>query len=66
MRNRKTKSGEWLSKEMKAFMSSKLNESNDELDIKTQKKFNKISKKYKLKYKTKEIVIKIIGKVIKR
>lgn len=61
-RNRKTKNGEWISKEMKSFMSSKLIESNEELDENRKNKFNKLSRKHKLKCNFR----KLVGKIVKK
>ena len=59
-RNRKTENGDWVTKKMADFMSTKLSESNNTLDDKQQKKFNKKSKQFRdfqgIKYKIKKVV----------
>ncbi len=60
LRNRKCKDGkEWLTKDMRKFMQSKLKESNEELDEINKKKINK-------KVKKKILLSKIKGKVIRK
>lgn len=61
-RNRKTNDGEWLSTSMKNFMSTKLKDSNEQLDESSKKKFNSKSKKYKTYSNVKNKIKKIIKK----
>ena len=59
-RNRKTENGDWVTKKMADFMSTKLSESNKTLNDKQKKKFNKKSKQFRdfqgIKHKIKKVV----------
>ncbi|WP_338587258.1 radical SAM protein [Clostridium baratii] len=65
-RNRKTNNGEWITENMKNFMSSKLYETNRILSDEEKNMFNKLSKKYsneyKIKKKIKRTFLKLKGK----
>ena len=64
-RNRKTDKGNWITKDMSKFMSSKLYETNEAIDENKKKEFNRLSKKYLKEYKIKRKIKSIILKVKK-
>ena len=61
-RNRKTESGDWGTEKLAYFMSSKLNESNEEIDDKQKQKYNRKSKNFK----NMQTIKNKLRKVIKR
>ena len=61
-RNRNTEYGEWLSKDMKLFMSTKLNESNSEYNEKEKERYNKKSALYKKNLEVKAKIKKVMKK----
>jgi len=60
-RNRKTDNGNWVTNEMAEFMSSKLIESNSELNEDKKKKYNKKSRRYNIMKNIKKKIRSIVN-----
>lgn len=60
-RNRKTSEGQWVTDEMAEFMSSKLIESNSELNEDKKKKYNKKSRRYNIMKNIKKKIRSIVN-----
>lgn len=63
LRNRKDNQGEWLKPKMKAFMSSKLVESNEEYSKEEKDKVNRFNKVKLAKYKVNVFAKKVVKKI---